>query len=199
MMPNPLSPTPSALHQQLRLATKEPHHALDHHPLMAQLLVPNVNRRAYGDVLTALHGVYASAEAALLGYLSRHPDLFDYAPRRKLPALEADLAALGRHPAATAVSLPAIDRTGARFGTLYTLEGATLGGQFIASRLHQQGAGDFPLQFYTIYGDQARSHWLAFLAIAEQRCPPTEHACAAATAVALFDSIRRHLDACYGL
>jgi heme oxygenase len=88
-MPNP---TPSTLHQQLRLATKEPHHALDHHPLMARLLAPDISRREYGDALVAMHGVVASAEAALLAYLSHHPALFDYAPRRKLAALEADLA-----------------------------------------------------------------------------------------------------------
>jgi heme oxygenase len=194
-MPNP---TPSTLHQQLRLATKEPHHALDHHPLMARLLAPDISRREYGDALVAMHGVVASAEAALLAYLSHHPALFDYAPRRKLAALEADLAVLGRHPAGTAVALPAIACHGALFGTLYTLEGATLGGQFISARLRQQGAGDFPLQFYTVYGDQTRSRWLAFLEYAEQRCPPAEYGRATATAVALFDAIRGHLDTCYG-
>ena len=190
-MPNP---TPSTLHQQLRLATKEPHHALDHHPLMARLLAPDISRREYGDALVAMHGVIANAEATLLAYLSHHPELFDYAPRRKLPALEADLAALGRPPATAAVTLPPIDRTGALFGMLYTLEGATLGGQFIAAKLRQQGAGDFPMQYYTVYGAQTRSNWLAFLELAEQRCPPADYACAAATAVALFDAIRVHLD-----
>lgn len=189
------TPTPSALHQQLRLATKEPHHALDHHPLMARLLAPDISRREYGDALVAMHGVYASAETALLAYLARHPDLFDYAARRKLPALEADLAALKRHPAAMTMTVPAIDGIGALFGMLYTIEGATLGGQFIAARLRQQGGGDFPLQFYTVYGEQTRSRWLAFLELAEQRCPPVEYARAAATAVALFEGIRQHLDA----
>lgn len=193
-MPNP---PPSALHQLLRLATKEPHHALDHHPLMARLLTLDINRREYGDVLVALHGVVASAEAALLSYLLHHPALFDYAPRRKLPALEADLSTLGRAPVPASVTIPAIDRAGALFGTLYTLEGATLGGEFIATRLRQQGAGDFPLQFYTVYGDQTRSRWLAFLDQAEQRCPAADYACAAATAVALFEAIRSHLTSCY--
>jgi heme oxygenase len=193
-MPNP---PPSALHQQLRLATKEPHHALDHHPLMARLLAPEISRREYGDVLVALHGVVASVEAALLSYLSDHPALFDYAPRRKLPALEADLSTLGRAPGTAAATIPVIDRAGALFGTLYTLEGATLGGAFIATRLRQQRAGDFPLQFYTVYGDQTQSRWLAFLAQAEQRCPAVDYACAAATAVALFEAIRCHLDTCY--
>ena len=190
------SPTPSTLHQQLRLATKEPHHALDHHRLMARLLAPDIDRRDYGDALVAMHGVIASVEAALLAYLSRHPALFDYAPRRKLPALEADLATLGRLAVPATVAIPVIDRVGALFGMLYTLEGATLGGQFIAARLRQQGAGDFPLQFYTVYGDQTRSRWLAFLDLAEQRCPPADYACAATTAVALFDAIRCHLDVC---
>ncbi|MEB0135389.1 biliverdin-producing heme oxygenase [Actimicrobium sp. CCC2.4] len=190
------APTPSALHQQLRLATKEPHHALDHHPLMARLLAPHVSRDDYGDALAAMHGIYANAETALLTYLAHHPDLFDYAPRRKLPALEADLAALGRQPFAATVQLPAIDRAGALFGMLYTLEGATLGGQFIATRLRQQGAGDLPMQFYTVYGEHARSHWLAFLESAEQRCPQTEYPSAVATAVALFEDIRSHLDTC---
>ncbi|EGF31150.1 bacteriophytochrome heme oxygenase BphO [Oxalobacteraceae bacterium IMCC9480] len=190
------APTPSTLHQQLRLATKEPHHALDHHPLMARLLAPDVSRDEYGDALAAMHGIYATTEAALLTYLARSPELFDYASRRKLPALEADLAALGRQAVAVTVPLPAIDGTGALFGMLYTLEGATLGGQFIAARLRQQGAGDLPMQFYTVYGEQVRPRWLAFLENAEQRCPSAEYPSAVATAVALFEGISRHLDTC---
>lgn len=185
---------PSALHQRLRQATKEPHHALDHHPILSALLGPDVSLIQYGNALAALHGVYAHTEAAILKYLQVHPGLFDYGPRRKLPALEADLATLNRAPLPIHTTCPRLDSVGALFGMLYTLEGATLGGHFIAGKLRLALPAQCPLQFYTVYGDQSRQRWDAFLHIADTRCPQSDYETAAATAVALFETFRAHLD-----
>ncbi len=185
---------PSTLHQRLRQATKEPHHALDHHPILCALLKPDVSLIQYGNALAALHGIYAQTEAAILAYLQGHPDLFDYFSRRELPALEADLAALHRAPHPISQACASLDSIGALFGTLYTLEGATLGGQFIAGKLRLALPAHCPLQFYTVYGDQSRQRWNEFLHIADARCPPSDYETAAATAVALFETIGAHLD-----
>ncbi|GAA4032829.1 hypothetical protein GCM10022212_34850 [Actimicrobium antarcticum] len=169
---------------------------LDHHPLLSSLLAPQANLNQYGDALAALHGMYAQTEAAILGYLQHCPDLFDYLPRRKLPALEADLHVLKRMPYAITTPCPAIDSVGALFGMLYTVEGATLGGQFIARKLGTVLGDGFPRQFYTIYGDHGQSQWQAFLHCADTRCPPEQHAAAATAAVALFSTFKAHLDTC---
>jgi heme oxygenase (biliverdin-IX-beta and delta-forming) len=182
----------SELHNQLRQATRQCHHALDHHRLLLPLLGAEVTVVEYGNALAALHGIYARSEAAVFTYLQQCPGLFDYRSRRKLPALASDLSALGRAPVPMNPACPSLDSTGALFGTLYTLEGSTLGGQYIARHLPPR----FPLRFYTVYGDQTARRWGEFLQIANARCPRSEYETAAAAAVALFVAIKAHLDNC---
>jgi len=188
------APTPSALHQALRAATKIPHHTLDHHPLLAPLVRPDLRIDQYADALCALHGVHHAAEQWVLEYLARHPCALDYHARRKLPALEADLAVLGCTPCATQGGVDAPYSVGTLVGILYTLEGSTLGGQFIAGHLRQVHGDSLPMQFFTGYGERTRPHWDAFLQFAQCACPEAEYAWAAQSAVAMFDFIQRHLD-----
>jgi heme oxygenase len=192
-----MTPTDSVpdLHQRLRQATKQPHHVLDHHPVLAPLIRPDVSVAQYGDALAALHGVQASAEAAILVFLADHPDLFDYTVRRKLSALEADLAALGRRPQPLTNLFPSLHSQGALTGMLYTIEGATQGGQYIARNLRQSALARFPLAFFDIYGDQSQQRWDEFLEFA-RRCPQDQHDQSVATAVAMFKAIEHQMDAC---
>jgi heme oxygenase len=187
--------TESLLHRQLREATHAGHHAVNRHPLLSPLLSPGLTRRYYGNALSALHGMVAATERTILTFLAQQPALFDYASRTKCAALEADLAALGRAPLASGVPWPAIRDTGDLFGMLYALEGSTLGGEFIARRLRQEGLIDFPMAFHEIYGGHARENWEQFLALAEARCPVAHYAGAAATAASLFVALKAHLDA----
>lgn len=180
----------SELHHRLRQATMQCHQAVEQHPLLMSLLGSKVGFIQYGNALAALHGIYAQSEAAIFSYIQKCPGLFDYRSRRKLPALESDLSALKRSPVPMKTACPLLDSAGALFGTLYTLEGSTLGGQFIASKLPP----DLPLAFFTVYGEQTRQRWDEFLRLAEARCPPSEYELAAATAFRLFAIIKDHLD-----
>lgn len=180
----------SELHYRLRQATRQYHHALDRHPLLLPLLDSEVSLIHYGNALAALHGIYARSETEVLTYLQQNPSLFDYLSRRKLPAMEFDLSALGRSPVPMNTGCPSLDSVGALFGTLYTLEGSTLGGQFIARKMPPH----FPRQFYSVYGDLTRQRWDEFLLLADGKCPKSEYDTAAATAVALFASFKKHLD-----
>ena len=188
--------TNSPLHRRLRQATTGFHNALDQHPLLLPLLGSAPSLAQYGDALSALHGVYAQSEAAIFSWLQQHPALFDYDARRKLPALESDLAALGRAPLPMQRNCPDIDTRGALFGMLYTLEGSTLGGQFMAASLRRAAAATYPLNFYTVYGDHTRQRWDHFLQCADVLCPQAEYEIAAMTAAGLFETIRLHLDDC---
>jgi heme oxygenase len=180
----------SELHDRLRRATMQSHQALEQHPLLLSLLGSKVSLIQYGNALAALHGIYAQSEAAIFAYLQKHPGLFDYFSRRKLPALESDLSALKRSPVPIQAACPSLDSAGALFGALYTLEGSTLGGHFIARKLPPS----FPLMFFTVYGEQTRQRWDEFLQFAQARCPPSEYELAAATASRLLVSIRNHFD-----
>lgn len=193
---NPFAPPLAELHLSLRQATKQAHHVLDRHPLLAPLLMSAVSAKQYGNALTALHGVYDWAERWVDRYLDQYPGEFDYATRRKLPALEADLAALGRHATLARLNLVIPLRLGSLVGILYTIEGSTMGAQVIARRL-RQFAPELPLRFYSGYGDQSRQKWDAFLHFAQTSCPNSEQPAALAASVGLFEAIKTHLDAVF--
>ena len=185
---------PSELHRLLREATKLPHHSLDHHPVLLPLLRSDLSAVQYGDALAALHNIYAQSEAWVFDFLSQNAGLFDYRSRRKLPALEADLASLGRTPVQTFARVSASPTIGAFIGILYTLEGSTLGGQFIARNLIRLPHAGLPMQFFAGYGDLTRQRWADFLRFADAKCPLDEYEEATATAVSLFGTLKAHLD-----
>ncbi len=185
--------TASALHTLLRQASKQAHHSLDHHPLLAPLLKPELGAEQYGNVLAALYGVHAAAESLIHTYLDQHPDL-SYRPHRRLPLLEADLAALNRDPYTIPFEFPPPQNIAALIGILYTVEGSNMGGQVIARTIRQMGSCDLPMQFFDGSGDLALQRWQAFLVFSDTFCPPDHYEQAAATALDLFEVIRLHLD-----
>ena len=93
--------------------------------------------------------------------------LLDWPGRRKLARLEADLADVGldrRALAALPVApLPPVRSTPAALGTLYVLEGATLGGRVIGR--HVGSLPGFPVRatrFLSGYGDDTGRRWHAW-------------------------------------
>ncbi|MDP1525307.1 MAG: biliverdin-producing heme oxygenase [Rhodocyclaceae bacterium] len=184
----------SPLHQALRQATREAHHALDHHPVLAPLAQPTLTRADYGRALQGLHALHAYAEPAILGFLARHNLAFDYQPRCKLAALEQDLDALGLAPPDEAMRLDAVERPGQLIGLLYTVEGSTLGGHFLVRRIRQSHGDDLPTRFLGGYGDQTESRWSEFWCFANVYCPEAEMASAQTYAVATFTALKARLD-----
>jgi heme oxygenase len=184
----------SELHEHLRLATKKAHHQLDHHPLLAPLLKTDLSRTQYGNALAALHGIQARSEERIQAFLDQQRDWPDDRLRSRLPALAADLAQLARQPMAAPLNWPELRNIGALIGLRYTMEGSSMGGQIIARTLRQHGHADLPMEFFDGQGDLSRPAWHAFLAFADAHCPSGEYDLAAATAVAVFDAIKAHLD-----
>ncbi len=189
-----MSPEPSPLHQALRQATRAAHHALDHHPILTPLAQPTLTRADYGRALHGLHALHAHAEPAILGFLARHDLAFDYQPRRKLAALAHDLDALGLSSPDASLQLDAPETPGELIGLLYTVEGATLGGQFLARRIQQNHGSSLPTCFLGVYGDQTASHWIEFWHFANAYCPEAETATAQTHALATFTALRVRLD-----
>jgi heme oxygenase len=58
--------------------------------------------------------------------------------------------------------VPPIDSVDALVGALYVCEGATLGGQIIASRLTTLLGSDTPHSFFVCYGDAVTVRWAAY-------------------------------------
>ncbi|WP_236960507.1 biliverdin-producing heme oxygenase [Methylobacterium durans] len=123
----------SGLHARLRAETAATHAALER-DLGWDARVATLS--GYRDLLARFHGFHAAYEPAIAEAL-REPGFFE--ERRRIDWLSADLRHLGLDAAAIGrlprVATPRIAGPAAALGTLYVLEGSTLGGQVIGRRV----------------------------------------------------------------
>lgn len=123
----------------------------------------------YRLLLSAFAGFYGPLEARLAAFPQwRHVGI-DYAKRRKLPWLIADLMALGATPSTLRTlprcsDLPSSDTFERAVGCAYVLEGATIGGRRIRSILEPQLAlsPECGARFFHSYGDELGAMWRQF-------------------------------------
>lgn len=120
----------------------------------------------YTALLGRLYGFYQPLEAALGRVTGYEAVGVRFDERRKVARLAADLTALGSAPGAFPVRAPAPEfgSLGAALGSLYVVEGASLGGQYI-SRLVAQRLGLTPdrgCAFFAGYRERTGPMWDAF-------------------------------------
>ena len=135
----------------------------------------------YRQVLCQFLGFYEPAEARLAPILGDQPVL-EFQARRKTHLIKNDLRALGM--ADTAIEalpryrqLPRVQAIPEAFGSMYVLEGATLGGQYIAKHLQNElklapGRG---CDFFNSYGENVGPMWKAFREILDQAATNEEN------------------------
>ena len=144
---------------RLRSSTRTAHVALEER---LGLLSAPLSRERFAEALAGFHAFHLAWEPRVAG-LVKDPALFD--PRRRLARLERDLAQLG---APVAVRGPPaldflVDRASA-WGSLYVMEGSTLGGQMISKAL-RCGADWVPdggLTYFNPYGRRTAAMWRSF-------------------------------------
>lgn len=154
---------PPDLLARLRAATRPQHDAIEG---VVDVLRPDLTAARYRRLLEAFYGFYAPWEAAAAAPAETRDLVLD---RRKTPLLERDLAHWGLNAVDRAAlprcrALPPLDTAARVLGSLYVLEGATLGGQVIARHVEATlgvapGAGD---AFFRSYGDRVGAMWQAF-------------------------------------
>jgi heme oxygenase len=145
------------------METRPHHDRLDHHPLMVQLMSPNVSRPVYETLLKKFLGFYQSIEPRLAAYDHWSALGLDLNERLKTPKLLRDLKSLhvvtGNLPSAPRPDW--IQDEASAMGTFYVMEGSTLGGQVItrhvAAHLHLNP--DHGLAFFSSYGDAVGARW----------------------------------------
>lgn len=128
-------------------------------------------------------------------------ELADFDARRKVPLLIEDLLALGATVRSLAgiprcECLPSCAEPSAAFGSLYVLEGATLGGRTLLPMVQRQLglSGARGARFLASYGDQVAPMWSGFGTALEAWCIGQERrAAVAAAAVATFGALERWL------
>lgn len=148
----------SGLRDALRAATLEAHERLHWHRGFAGIAAGQISRGEYCSLLTRLLGLYLPLELAL-----------GVRPERSL-WLQADLRCLQASHAGSRVplckSLPRVDNHAQQLGVRYVIEGAALGGQFLAKRLdavlgHGREAGR---RFFIGRGTATGRAWRSFIA-----------------------------------
>jgi heme oxygenase (biliverdin-IX-beta and delta-forming) len=149
---------------RIRRETRAAHLRLEQH-----LGLPDSLRTIedYRELLIGFYGIYRPLEGAIGRFAPVLP--FDYAKRRKIHRLEADLSWLGLtgiefKALPVCKHLPSIVSPATATGVQYVLEGATLGGQVLARQLSAKfniAAGE-GLSFFLGYGDQNGAMWAEF-------------------------------------
>ncbi|NTU86044.1 MAG: biliverdin-producing heme oxygenase [Chloroflexales bacterium] len=180
---------------RLREETRPYHDRLERSPLTRSLVSEALSPHIYQTTLVVNYGFYAPLEARLLMAADWAALGFDLEARLKTPLLEADLTHFGLDgellralPSCT--GLPRLPDLSAALGSLYVLEGATLGGQLIARQLATTLAAG-PASggaFFNSYRGQVATMWRSFKDFVEQHGAGHEDAVIAA-ASATFASL----------
>jgi heme oxygenase len=149
--------------QRLRAETRAAHDAIER-DLESLCFYTSIER--YRRHVARFFGFYATWEPRVEAMLR---DKTFFSPRRKLPLLEQDLRFLGfGSPLIEALprcpTLPPLDTIPETLGSLYVLEGSTLGGQVISRRLERSlGLSDgLGYAFFRSYGREVGWMWRAF-------------------------------------
>jgi heme oxygenase (biliverdin-IX-beta and delta-forming) len=156
--------------RELKEATRRQHEDLEQTvDVLNQMFSPE----SYKILLAKFYRFYSAIESEL-GKLDLKQYGYDITDRLKTPKLEKDLENLGLMDEAKNFSvwddLPELDSADKAFGTLYVLEGATLGGQIINRHLKQhldltpENGG----LFFNGYGDQTGPKWKEFCQLATE-------------------------------
>jgi heme oxygenase (biliverdin-IX-beta and delta-forming) len=156
--------TPRSVLDRLRSATRSDHAALEDR---LDLLRPPLSRARFAQALQIFHAFHAAWEPRVADLLADEALL---APRRRLHLLVADLQALGEavqpYPP---IPLAFLDGPAAAWGSLYVMEGSTLGGQLIAKALRDDASwvGPEGLSYFNPHGRRTAVMWRGFCAALE--------------------------------
>ena len=157
----------AGLHR-LKNETLDLHHEAERH---VRILDDDATEATYVRFLTRMFGFHSAMEHVLAGHAALSAAGFDAASRRKQRLLRADLERLGCDVSAIPLcaDLPDIRAIARAVGAAYVLEGSTLGGPFILSRMRVRlgylvGSAS---AFLEGYGDATGPMWRRFTDIVE--------------------------------
>ncbi|MFZ4536656.1 biliverdin-producing heme oxygenase [Propionivibrio sp.] len=189
----------------LQRFTHAAHVHINRHPLLSGLTKPGYALDKYQALLAAYYHIYAVIERHIDAFLAVNALPFSYGERRKLPWLVTDLKYFGIDPETPDLSplrpiaLAPIDSAGELIGTLYAIEGATLGCQVLSRHLHETLGltASSGACFFNGYGDahETQRRWREFGVFANSiRANPKQQGAAELSALGVFEVIERQLD-----
>jgi heme oxygenase len=150
--------------QKLKEETRAQHEGLE---TVVDVMNKMFTLEDYKTLLGKFYRFYAAVEPKLpIGELKEAG--FDYEPRLKLPSLEADLKYLGVLEEVKATGdfeqCPDTSSVSKAFGSMYVIEGSTLGGQVITRHLkeHLDLTPEAGGAFFNSYGPMVGPMWKEF-------------------------------------
>lgn len=124
----------------------------------------------YRSLLIKFYSFYKPFESKMSEAISANGIEFEHSERLNLPKLEKDLRELGMSDEEiaqieTTNELPKLDSGERIFGSLYVIEGSTLGGQVISRHLKQSLGidADSGSAFFSGYKENTRDMWMGFM------------------------------------
>lgn len=165
-MPPEISAQPNSIMVELKKQTEHQHRRTESG---LNLMDDNFTLDDYKNLLVRFYAFYAPYERKMSEMIDLFQVEFDYSARRNTPRLSADLQTLGLTEKAISEielvnTLPALDSSEKIFGSLYVVEGSTLGGQLISRHLKEKfgltetdGAA-----FFSGYGKETGKMWNEF-------------------------------------
>lgn len=179
-----------SLLQRLKQETLSAHEKLEED---LQLLRPDLSLSEYRVILESFYGFYAPWEQRAAPVLDRVlPSFFE--ERRKGPLLERDLKVLRSNVVSLpkCSSLPETTSLLPLLGSLYVLEGATLGGQILTRHFtdHLHLSCEEGCSFFCSYGAAVGQRWRAFCELLLQNSSPENDPVIVHSAVETFRCLR---------
>lgn len=148
----------------------------DAHAKAEFLLTPKLSsiksRDDYAAVLKMFYGYFHPLEKLIANHITIEV-LNDADERRNSFFILHDLKTLGHSTESIALceKMPAIKNVAGAFGSLYVLEGSTLGGRMISKMLLKNvdiGLDESNLNFFNGYKDETGRKWAYFLSVINQ-------------------------------
>ncbi|MFH5925586.1 biliverdin-producing heme oxygenase [Roseomonas xinghualingensis] len=149
-----------SIRERLRAETRPEHERLENG---LRLTDPGLTLERYRVLLARFHGFWSGWEPRMAAVVGDEDFL---APRRRLHLLREDLRALGAATDGLPVCEgPAIRDRGEAFGSLYVMEGSTLGGRVIVKRLGALGLSPETggCRYFAGYGAATGAMWNRFV------------------------------------
>jgi heme oxygenase len=159
----------SSILEQLRTQTRPQHEALEEVARSEKLGNGELNPKEYHGLLTANYWAHRYLEEALENNFAVASFLPDWPERKKVNLLIEELKKIGKDPEAVwknapLAKAPQLQTEAQAWGTLYVMEGSTLGGAVIAKSLQKNNdlTTYMPPVFYGSYGKQTGALWKEF-------------------------------------
>lgn len=178
---------------RLRAETRPQHEALE---AALDLLSPRLDLARYQHILLGFDAFWREWQPRAHGLLAAEPDLIRGRDRRPALAADRDFFGLDATQLPGTAPLPDMINADAALGSLYVMEGSTLGGQVIARHLEshlglRDGRG---YRYFLGYGTSNGAMWAAMRARLAKH--PTNGVVADRAVMAAkqtFDSLRQRL------